>query len=116
MLAQAVGSALCQDYGARIEVIVADGSESPAMADTIRQRYPQVRVIENPGRTTSHGLNRALRAAVYPIIVRCDARSILPPGYVARAMRTLIVSGAANVGGRQDPTGATTPVGSTATP
>ena len=107
MLAQAVGSALCQDYGAGLEVIIADGSDTPAMADAIRRWYPQVRVIPNPERTISHGLNRALRTAAHPIIVRCDARSVLPPGYVARAVQTLTATGAVNVGGRQNPVGTT---------
>ena len=107
MLARAVGSALSQDYGAALEVIVADGSDTPAMADSLRRRYPQVRVLSNPERTIPHGLNRALRAAAHPIIVRCDARSVLPPGYVARAVERLAATGAANVGGRQNPVGTT---------
>ena len=105
MLGRAVGSALSQDYGGPLEVIVADGSDTPAMADAIRRRFPQVRVIPNPERVIPHGLNRALRAAAHPIIVRCDARSVLPPGYVAQAVETLARTGAANVGGRMNPVG-----------
>ena len=107
MLAAAVDSVLSQDYGGEIEVIVVDGSDTSAMAESIRRRFPQVRMISNPERTTPQGLNRALRAATHSIIVRCDAHSVLHPGYLTRAVERLASTGAANVGGQMNPVGTT---------
>lgn len=101
-------AALAQVYDGPLEVIVADGSDTPATAEMVRRRFPRVRVVPNPGRGTSKGLNRALRAATHRIVVRCDAHAVLPPGYVELAVATLIRTGAANVGGRQRPVGRTT--------
>ena len=106
-LAGAVHSVLSQDYDGTVEVIVADGSDTPAMGESIRRRFPEVRVLPNPDRTIPQGLNRALRAAAHPVIVRCDARSVLPPGYITRAVERLAGTGAANVGGRVNPVGTT---------
>ncbi len=100
-------SVLAQNYSGSIEVIVADGSDTPATSEMLRRRYPRVRIVPNPERTTSAGLNRALRAAVGEVIMRCDTRAVLTPSYVRRAVATLARTGAANVGGRQYPVGTT---------
>ncbi|MYA12782.1 MAG: glycosyltransferase, partial [Gemmatimonadetes bacterium] len=104
-LPRALDSALAQDYPGTVEIVVADGSDGPAMAEMVRARYPEVRLVANPDRIIPAGLNRAVAAAAHPVIVRCDARSELPPGYVSRAVETLARTGAANVGGRQCPAG-----------
>ena len=100
-------SILSQDYPGGIEVIVADGSETAATADLLRARYPQVLRVDNPDRGISAGLNRALAAARHPVVQRCDAHAVLPPGYIARAVEVLIRTGAVNVGGRVNPIGTT---------
>ena len=106
-LARALESVLAQDYAGGFEVIVADGSENAATGALVRRRFPGVRVIPNPGREIACGLNRALRAARHPIVARCDARAVLPPGYLTRAVGTLLRTGAANVGGCVNPVGST---------
>ena len=98
-------SVLSQEYAGAVEVIVADGSDTPAAAETVLRRYPSVRVVPNPDRTTPAGLNRALAEASGRYVVRCDAHSALPPGYLRRVVETLERTGAANVGGRQQPAG-----------
>ena len=103
----AIDSVLSQDYEGSVEVIVADGSDTAAMSDLVRRRYPTVRLIPNPEQTTGFGLRAAHGAATGEIIVRCDAHSVFPPGYVRRAVSTLQRTGAANVGGRQRPVGTT---------
>ena len=103
----AIDSVLSQDYKGSVEVIVADGSDTAATSDLVRRRYPTVRLIPNPEQTTGFGLRAAQRAATGEIIVRCDAHTVFPPGYLRRAVSTLQRTGAANVGGRQRPVGAT---------
>ena len=103
----AIDSVSSQDYEGSVEVIVADGSDTPATSDLVRRRYPTVTLVPNPEQTTGFGLRAAHGAATGEIIVRCDAHSVFPPGYVRRAVSTLQRTGAANVGGRQRPVGAT---------
>lgn len=100
-------SALAQDYGGEMEIIVADGSDTPALAEIVRERYPSARLVPNPRRATPAGLNLALREARGSVIARVDAHAVLPRGYVARAVETLRRTGAANAGGRLVPVGET---------
>ena len=104
-LPRALESVLAQDYRGAIEVIVADGSETPEMADIVRARFPDVRIVPNPARHIPGGLNAALGAASHDTILRCDARCELPPDYVRKAVATLVRTGASAAGGRQMPVG-----------
>lgn len=106
-LARAIESVLAQDYAGGFEVIVADGSEGSAVGELLRRRFSGVRVVPNPGREIPCGLNRALRAARHPVVARCDAGAVWPAGYLARAVGTLLRTGAVNVGGRVNPVGTT---------
>ena len=104
-IAAALDSILAQDYPGPLEIIVADGSDTPATADLIRRDYPAVRIVPNPRQTTPNGLNAALDAAAGPVVVRCDTHATLPPDYLRRGVATLLATGAGVVGGRQRPVG-----------
>ena len=96
-----------QAYSGSLEVVIAvapstDGTEH--MAAEASCSWP-TRVVANPAGTTSAGLNAAIKAARGEVIVRVDAQSRLPSGYVERAVATLTRTGAANVGGVQRPAG-----------
>lgn len=106
-LAAALVSVQAQDYAGIIEVVVADGSEGTGARELICTQFPGVRWIRNPQGLTSAGLNRAVAAASHDIIVRCDAHSVLPAGYVRTAVERLESTGAAAVGGMQRPVGTT---------
>ena len=103
----AIESLLRQDYPGDVEIIVADGSDTPATANMLRDRYPSVQVVANPERIIPTGLNYALAAATGDIVMRCDSHSRLPSDYARRAVATLARTGAANVGGVQRPVGET---------
>jgi|FLYL01.1.fsa_nt_gi cellulose synthase/poly-beta-1,6-N-acetylglucosamine synthase-like glycosyltransferase len=105
LVREAVLSALDQDYAGELEVVVAVPPEDHATRAALREL--EVRVVDNPDGSTPHGLNRALEAARGEVIVRCDAQSRLPPGYVSRAVHLLETTGAANVGGIQRGVGET---------
>ena len=96
-----------QNYAGSVEVIVADGSDDDRTECVISSSHPEVRVIPNPERIVSTGLNRAIAVSSGEIIVRCDAHAVLMPGYLRRAVALLMETGAANVGGRQVPAGDT---------
>ena len=106
-LSAALESVFAQDYGGELEVIVADGSQTSATRDLVRRRFPGVRMVGNPAGEIASGLNLALGASRHPIVARCDAGAVLPARYLARAVDTLLRTGAANVGGRQNPLGTT---------
>ena len=106
-ISSTLDSVMAQDYAGAIEVIVADGSDSPATAEVVRQQYPAVQIVPNPERTTPNGLNAAIEEASGQIVVRCDCHATLPPDYLQRGVETLMRTGAAVVGGRQRPVGDT---------
>ena len=104
-IGEALDSVRRQDYAGAIETVVADGSDTDATAALLRRRYPEVKLMPNPARTTPPGARAAIGVASGKVIVRLDAHVSLPSDYVTRAVETLERTGAANVGGRQVPVG-----------
>jgi glycosyltransferase involved in cell wall biosynthesis len=85
-----------------IEIIVADGRSEDGTREqiaAISARDPRVRLIDNPGRIVSTGLNAAVRAAHGEIIVRMDVHTEYAPDYVRQCAAVLEETGADNVGG-----------------
>ncbi len=64
-------------------------------------------VVDNPSGRTPTGLNLALTHTTADVIARVDAHSVIPPGYLARAVQVLMDTGADVVGGMQVPVGRT---------
>jgi glycosyltransferase involved in cell wall biosynthesis len=98
----AVGSLTAQDYAGEFEVILALGPSVDGTNDIIAELAaadPRIRSIPNELGSTPGGLNAAIREAKHPIVVRVDAHSVLPPEYTRVAVRTLLETGADNVGG-----------------
>jgi len=60
---------------------------------------PNVRLVDNPGRIVSTGLNSAIQSAAGEIIVRIDAHTVYARNYIHECVRVLQESGADNVGG-----------------
>ncbi len=89
-------------HGLGWEAIVADGLSDDgtrAVLEEYGARYPQLRMIDNPGRIVSSGLNAGIRAARGEIIIRMDAHTRYAPDYCALCLETLESTGADNVGG-----------------
>src|SRR5690349_11325603 len=78
---RALASVRAQDYSGSIEIVVAAPPGEPAPADGT--------VVANPTGKRSPGLNLAAAAATGDIVVRVDARSVLPPDYVRRCVARL---------------------------
>jgi succinoglycan biosynthesis protein ExoA len=95
-----------QTYPHIVEILVVDGGSEDATRQ-IASRFPGVRIIENPGRLQSAGLNLALRDARGDVLVRVDARTLVAPDYVDQCVAALSRSGAALVGGPIEPRGTT---------
>src|SRR5215831_10281397 len=76
----------------RMEIIAADGMSTDGTReylDEMAERHPQLRVLSNPGRIVSTGLNTAIRAARGEIIVRMDAHTAYAPDYMRQCLAVL---------------------------
>lgn len=98
----AVTSILAQEYDGPVEIILAlapssDGTD--AVVQRLAAEDDRIRVVQNPRRHIPVGLNLAIAEARYPVTVRIDAHTELPPGYTARGVAELERVGAANLGG-----------------
>lgn len=97
-------SALAQRLadGWALEIVVADGTSDDGTRDVlaaIAAVEPRLRVVDNPERIVSAGLNRALAASTGDVVVRMDVHTEYASDYVARCIETLVRTGADNVGG-----------------
>jgi glycosyltransferase involved in cell wall biosynthesis len=101
-LADSVNSILSQEFSGLIEVILAVGPSQDAtlqIAQALQAKDSRVVVVDNPTGKTAAGLNRAIAASKYSIIVRVDGHSQLPKNYCELAFNLLSETGAVNVGG-----------------
>ena len=107
-LETAVSAIIGQRYDGRMRVYLAVGPSSDGTEQIARRLtldHERIHVVENPAGTTPAGLNAAIDASSAPVIVRADGHCELSAGYIARAVSTLLATGAANVGGVQRPQG-----------
>ena len=101
-LEEAVNAILDQDFAGSLEIIVAvgpshDGTEK--IAHDLAGKDSRVVVVANPTGRTAAGLNLAIAATRYSIIVRVDGHSKIPRNYLSLAFEILKETGAVNVGG-----------------
>jgi succinoglycan biosynthesis protein ExoA len=85
-----------------VEVLVADGMSDDGTREILRQymqKVPNVRMIDNPGRIVSTGLNAAIAASTGEIIIRMDAHTTYAKDYIKQCVTVLDETGADNVGG-----------------
>jgi succinoglycan biosynthesis protein ExoA len=107
-LEAAVTSILNQEYGGEVELILALGPSTDGTAAIVEKLVKQdgrIRLVENAGMDIPIGLNLAIAAGRFPIIIRVDAHTELAPGYTARGVAALERTGAASLGGIMVATG-----------
>ncbi len=98
----AVNSLTAQDYEGAFEIVLALGPSVDGTNDVLDEMAradPRIRCIPNELGSTPSGLYAAIRASTFPVVVRVDAHSVLPNDYTRVAVRTLLATGADNVGG-----------------
>lgn len=107
-LRSAVQRVLDQGYRGQFEILLAVGPSTDRtheIAEEIAAEEERVVVLDNPSGYTPAGLNIAIAAARYPIILRVDGHGELSHGYIETAVKLLEETGAANVGGLMDAQG-----------
>jgi succinoglycan biosynthesis protein ExoA len=85
-----------------IEILVADGMSNDGTRERLLARMselPALRLLDNPGRIVSTGLNAALEQARSEWVVRMDVHTSYAPDYLQRCVEVLQVTGATCVGG-----------------
>ena len=70
-----------------------------AIARELAAADSRITVVPNPSGKIASAMNAAVRTARHDIITRIDAHSMLPDGYLGTAVRALMDTGAADVGG-----------------
>jgi succinoglycan biosynthesis protein ExoA len=100
---RSLGAVIAQDYPSEnLEVIVVDGcstDDTRHVIGQIQKQHPSLRLIDNPGRIVSKGLNLALKHTQGEIIVRVDGHCEIAPDYVRRCVEYLQKAGIDGVGG-----------------
>jgi glycosyltransferase involved in cell wall biosynthesis len=81
-----LSAVLAQDYPPdRLEVIVADGMSTDGTRELLMELarlHPQLKIIDNPGRIVSTGLNAAIKRARGEIIIRVDGHAEIAADFV----------------------------------
>lgn len=101
-LEDSVNAILSQSFSGQLEVILAVGPSQDStlqIALALHARDSRVIIVENPTGRTAAGLNLAIAASRYSIIIRVDGHSNIPNDYCEIAFKTLLETGAVNVGG-----------------
>ena len=91
-----------QEYPGGFELVLAVGpskDRTEAIARELAAADSRITVVPNPSGQIASAMNAAVKAARHPIITRIDGHALLPDGYLRTAVRTLLETGAADVGG-----------------
>lgn len=101
-LAEAVAQVLSQEYPGGFELVLAVGpskDRTEQIARELAAADPRVTVVPNPSGQIASAMNAAIKAARHDVITRIDGHALLPVGYLTTAVRALLETGAADVGG-----------------
>lgn len=95
---------------ALVDLAVADGAstdDTRAVLEELQATYPNLRIVDNPGRWQAAGVNAVARSAGRgrDILLRCDARCLYPPDFVLRVAQAMTVRGVASLAVPMDAVG-----------
>ncbi|SMO70588.1 glycosyltransferase family 2 protein [Gracilimonas mengyeensis] len=91
-------------YPALEEILIADGGSTDATREIVqklREKDSRVKLIENPDKFQSFGLNRMIEAASGELFLRADGHCIYSDNYIQESVKAILDTGAKNVGGSQ---------------
>ena len=85
-----------------LEILVVDGMSEDKTREIIKEyleKYPFIKLLENPNKFTPFALNIGIKEAKGEIIIRMDAHSTCKKDYVSKCVKYLREYNADNVGG-----------------
>ncbi len=86
-----------------LEVLVIDGISSDGTKEIVKtyiEKYPFIKLLENPKKYTPFGLNIGIREARGEVVARMDAHASYEKEYISKCVYYLQKYGADNVGGQ----------------
>jgi succinoglycan biosynthesis protein ExoA len=87
-----VAAMRAQTFEGSVEYLFMDGGSEDRTRELIEEMAAsdsRIRLFDNPGRTSTAGLNVGLRHARGEYVVRMDAHTFYPPDYIARGIERL---------------------------
>jgi succinoglycan biosynthesis protein ExoA len=103
-----VAAMQAQRFEGSLEFLFMDGrseDRTKAILEELGGSDPRIRVFDNPGRTSTAGLNVGLRNARGDYVVRMDAHTFYPEDYISRGVERLRRGDVVWVAGPQVPYG-----------
>lgn len=108
---ECIKSVVNQDYPKdELELLLIDGDSQDNTVEIVRkmiEKYPFIKVLNNPKRTVQYALNIGIENAIGTYIVRMDAHAEYANDYVSKCVSCLKRTGADNVGGPTNAQGKT---------
>jgi len=102
-IGKCLDSIIAQDYPKdRIEILVIDGRSTDKTRENVKkyaQKYPFIKVLDNPRKITPTALNIGIKRAKGEIIIRMDAHNVYEENYISKCVKYLKEYNVDNVGG-----------------
>lgn len=111
-IGECIGQLVNQTYPKdKLEILIIDGMSEDGTREIVTRESERenrssgivIRLVDNAKGQRASGLNIGIKEAKGDVIMRIDARTIIPSDYIEKCVRTLIETGADNVGGVQKP-------------
>jgi glycosyltransferase involved in cell wall biosynthesis len=92
----------------RMEILVVDGMSEDGTRQIVQEfihanGHAKVRLVDNPKKQRAPALNLGIKHATGDIVLRIDARTVIPNDYIEKCVQISLATGADNVGGMQVP-------------
>lgn len=102
-IAECLQSLVNQDYPSdSYEILVVDGRSQDRTRDIVasfQERYPQIRLLDNPRLVYPAGLNIGITEAKGEVIIKVDGHAFVARDFISKSVSYLQKTGAAVVGG-----------------
>jgi len=102
-IGKCLDSVISQDFPKEnLEVLAVNGASADKTKEIVQSyaaKYPFIKLLENPKKYTSFGLNIGLKASRGAVILRMDSHAGYEKDYISKCVKYLQESDADNVGG-----------------
>ncbi len=99
-----VSGFLGSQYSNLVEILVADGGSTDKTREIVKalsQKDKRVKLLGNPEKFQSFGLNKMIEFAQGEVFLRADGHCFYSEDYIEKCIKVILNTGAKNVGGAQ---------------